>query len=236
MPAQPLGPTGLLAQSLTLPAGSQSMARGGMRMQAQGMDGRKKGVLPISVAETYGVVTANPQSLPVPATAAVGDLAIVMASSNASTWGLTGGTTIRSTTYGSGYGYGLFSKILTATDLLSGLSLSGNTTGAFHVVVLRNVTNAADKGATAGTAATDPSSPGFAKSPNHKGTFAVLILRGDPTITSPVGFISGTAVSVSTTWQTWALLSSPTEVPNNTPIVWRGDAPDFYVATTTELT
>ena len=44
MPTQPLGPTGLLAQSLTLPAGSQSMARGGMRMQAQGMDGRKQGV------------------------------------------------------------------------------------------------------------------------------------------------------------------------------------------------
>jgi len=42
MPAQPLGPTGLLAHSLTLPAGSQSMAMGGMRMQAQGMDGRKK--------------------------------------------------------------------------------------------------------------------------------------------------------------------------------------------------
>ena len=42
MPNQPLGPTGLLAQSMTLPAGSQSMARGGMRMQAQGMDGRKK--------------------------------------------------------------------------------------------------------------------------------------------------------------------------------------------------
>ena len=43
MPTQPLGPTGLLAQSLTLPAGSQSMSRGGMKMQAQGMDGRKKG-------------------------------------------------------------------------------------------------------------------------------------------------------------------------------------------------
>ena len=42
MPVQPLGPTGLLAQSMTLPAGSQSMAMGGMRMQAQGMDGRKK--------------------------------------------------------------------------------------------------------------------------------------------------------------------------------------------------
>ena len=42
MPTNPLGPTGLLAQSLTLPAGSQSMSRGGMRMQAQGMDGRKK--------------------------------------------------------------------------------------------------------------------------------------------------------------------------------------------------
>ena len=43
MPAQPLGPTGLLAQSLTLPAGSQSMAMGGMGLRAQGMDGRKKG-------------------------------------------------------------------------------------------------------------------------------------------------------------------------------------------------
>ena len=42
MPNQPLGPTGLLAQSMTLPAGSQSMAMGGMAMRAQGMDGRKK--------------------------------------------------------------------------------------------------------------------------------------------------------------------------------------------------
>ena len=44
MPAQPLGPTGLLAQSMTLPAGSQSMAMGGMGLRAQGMDGRKKAV------------------------------------------------------------------------------------------------------------------------------------------------------------------------------------------------
>ena len=43
MPAQPLGPTGLLAQSMTLPAGSQSLAMGGMGLRAQGMDGRKKG-------------------------------------------------------------------------------------------------------------------------------------------------------------------------------------------------
>lgn len=43
MPAQPLGPTGLLAQSMTLPAGSQSMSMGGMGLRAQGMDGRKKG-------------------------------------------------------------------------------------------------------------------------------------------------------------------------------------------------
>jgi len=42
MPAQPLGPTGLLAQSMTLPAGSQSMSMGGMGLRAQGMDGRKK--------------------------------------------------------------------------------------------------------------------------------------------------------------------------------------------------
>jgi hypothetical protein len=42
MPVQPLGPTGLLAQSMTLPAGSQSMAMGGMAMRAQGMDGRKR--------------------------------------------------------------------------------------------------------------------------------------------------------------------------------------------------
>ena len=44
MPNQPLGPTGLLAQSMTLPAGSQSMAMGGMGVRAQGMDGRKPGV------------------------------------------------------------------------------------------------------------------------------------------------------------------------------------------------
>jgi hypothetical protein len=43
MPTNPLGPTGLLAQSMTLPAGSQSMAMGGMGLRAQGMDGRKKG-------------------------------------------------------------------------------------------------------------------------------------------------------------------------------------------------
>ena len=42
MPTQPLGPTGLLAQSMTLPAGSQSLAMGGMGLRAQGMDGRKK--------------------------------------------------------------------------------------------------------------------------------------------------------------------------------------------------
>lgn len=42
MPNQPLGPTGLLAQSMTLPAGSQSLAMGGMGLRAQGMDGRKK--------------------------------------------------------------------------------------------------------------------------------------------------------------------------------------------------
>lgn len=43
MPNQPLGPTGLLAQSMTLPAGSQSLSMGGMGLRAQGMDGRKKG-------------------------------------------------------------------------------------------------------------------------------------------------------------------------------------------------
>ena len=42
MPNQPLGPTGLLAQSMTLPAGSQSMAMGGNKLKSQGMDGRKK--------------------------------------------------------------------------------------------------------------------------------------------------------------------------------------------------
>jgi len=50
MPVQPLGPTGLLAQSLTLPAGSQSMAMGGMGLRAQGMDGRKKGVRIFQIA------------------------------------------------------------------------------------------------------------------------------------------------------------------------------------------
>jgi hypothetical protein len=47
MPNQPLGPTGLLAQSMTLPAGSQSMAMGGMGLRAQGMDGRKTGGSPV---------------------------------------------------------------------------------------------------------------------------------------------------------------------------------------------
>ncbi len=47
MPNQPLGPTGLLAQSMTLPAGSQSMAMGGMGVRAQGMDGRKKALPPV---------------------------------------------------------------------------------------------------------------------------------------------------------------------------------------------
>ena len=50
MPNQPLGPTGLLAQSMTLPAGSQSMAMGGMGLRAQGMDGRKKGVRIFQIA------------------------------------------------------------------------------------------------------------------------------------------------------------------------------------------
>jgi hypothetical protein len=62
MPAQPLGPTGLLAQSLTLPAGSQSMAMGGMRMQAQGMDGRKKGTSIRDWIAQVGDATINASS------------------------------------------------------------------------------------------------------------------------------------------------------------------------------
>lgn len=53
MPAQPLGPTGLLAQSMTLPAGSQSLNMGGMGLRAQGMDGRKKGTLQFSNSVTF---------------------------------------------------------------------------------------------------------------------------------------------------------------------------------------
>ena len=74
MPTQPLGPTGLLAQSMTLPSGSQSMAMGGMKMRAQGMDGRKPGggptqtfVSPAQIASaaywldsTQGVVGSSP--------------------------------------------------------------------------------------------------------------------------------------------------------------------------------
>lgn len=53
MPAQPLGPTGLLAQSMTLPAGSQSLSMGGMGLRAQGMDGRKKSASPFSNSVTF---------------------------------------------------------------------------------------------------------------------------------------------------------------------------------------
>jgi hypothetical protein len=44
MPVNTLGPVGLTAQSMSMAAGTQSLFEGGMRMQAQGMDGRKKGV------------------------------------------------------------------------------------------------------------------------------------------------------------------------------------------------
>jgi len=53
MPTNPLGPTGLLAQSMTLPTGSQSMAMGGMGLRAQGMDGRKKSGVSFSSSVTY---------------------------------------------------------------------------------------------------------------------------------------------------------------------------------------
>lgn len=53
MPTQPLGPTGLLAQSMTLPAGSQSMAMGGMGLRSQGMDGRKKSAGPSLPTTTF---------------------------------------------------------------------------------------------------------------------------------------------------------------------------------------
>ena len=57
MPAQPLGPTGLLAQSMTLPAGSQSMSMGGMGLRAQGMDGRKRRRgLPVGISLLGAVV------------------------------------------------------------------------------------------------------------------------------------------------------------------------------------
>jgi len=57
MPTQPLGPTGLLAQSMTLPAGSQSMAMGGMGLRSQGMDGRKKGTLRDWIAQIGDATT-----------------------------------------------------------------------------------------------------------------------------------------------------------------------------------
>jgi hypothetical protein len=204
------------------------------------MDGRKKGVLQIFVADAYGVVTTNPQTLTLPAGSAAGDLALVTASTNSSAWSLTGGTTIRSGNYGAGYPYGIFFKILTAADLLSGLSLGGNTTGAFHVVVFRNVTSAANKGATQGNAGvTNPSSPGFVKNPNHKGTVSVFITRSapaTPTLDPPQGWKVGSIVSDAVTWQTWASLLSPSTVADNTPTTWRGTTGDYYIAASVELT
>lgn len=43
MPANTLGPVGMTAQSMAMGAGTQSMFEGGMRMRAQGMDGKKPG-------------------------------------------------------------------------------------------------------------------------------------------------------------------------------------------------
>ena len=41
MPVYPLGPVNMVGQSMTLPAKAQGMFEGGMKMQSQGMDGRK---------------------------------------------------------------------------------------------------------------------------------------------------------------------------------------------------
>ena len=41
MPTNPLGPVNMVGQSMTLPAKAQGMFEGGMKMQSQGMDGRK---------------------------------------------------------------------------------------------------------------------------------------------------------------------------------------------------
>lgn len=239
MPNQPLGPTGLLAQSMTLPAGSQSLAMGGMGLRAQGMDGRKKGGAAL-VAEAYGVVTASPQTLSVPATSAVGDLAIIIASSNNLTWSLTGGTNIRADTYGAGYPTAVFSKTLTASDLSSGLSLGGgNNTGAFHVVVFRNVTNITsviNRGANTGSVVVNPNSPGFVKSAGYKGVFSILINRQDPTVAAPVGWQSGTIARDATTWQSWAALLRPPPIADNTATVWVGSTVGDYIAITLELT
>ena len=59
MPTNPLGPTGLLAQSMTLPAGSQSLAMGGMGMRAQGMDGRKTGGRPVRIFQVSPAVSGK---------------------------------------------------------------------------------------------------------------------------------------------------------------------------------
>ncbi len=105
MPVQPLGPTGLLAQSMTLPAGSQSMAMGGMRMQAQGMDGRKKGVRVFQISPavngrtTWNLDADGPLNL-----ASEGSWTITPISSfgvNVKAWGEGGGQ-------GGGGGAGLF--------------------------------------------------------------------------------------------------------------------------------
>ena len=41
MPVYPLGPVNMVGQSMTLPVKAQGMFEGGMKMQSQGMDGRK---------------------------------------------------------------------------------------------------------------------------------------------------------------------------------------------------
>ena len=53
MPVYPLGPVNMVGQSMSLPAKAQGMFEGGMKMQAQGMDGKKPGAGPSLPTTTF---------------------------------------------------------------------------------------------------------------------------------------------------------------------------------------
>lgn len=218
-------------------------ARGLGGFVRQGMDQRKKAATGFAslVGETFGLVTSTPQTLALPAAAAVGDLAVVMSGSNSGTTNsVTGAATVRFANYGSAYGYGVHSKVLTAADLLSGLSLSGAGTGAWSIAVIRGGSVATYRGdAKSLSPASDPACPGYVKSGTHKGTLAAFFSRSTETVASPVGWLDGTAVgsTADVQWIDWAVLLPPSApIADNTPVVWVGAANGPTALSTYEFT
>jgi hypothetical protein len=136
MPTQPLGPTGLLAQSMTLPAGSQSMAMGGMGLRAQGMDGRKKGgaVSPAFVGLGFSDAKNVPFSTFVPSQTQIGDLVIFLGTLNGSAYPPSNSATWNAMSASMPATGGWFGwKIWTAADFVATTS---GTAGSFPSVVV----------------------------------------------------------------------------------------------------